>query len=157
MIYVLLKALHILALTLFFGAGLGSVTLKLWADRSGDIDQIVFASHAIVRADWLFTIPSAILLPATGLGMVWYAGYPLNERWILGGLVLYATAGLTWLPAWRLQFKMEAAARAAQRDGTPLPPEYHRWTRTWALLGVPSFFSVLTAVLLMVGKGVVTG
>ena len=52
---------------------------------------------------------------------------------------------------------MEAAAEAALRDGTDLPESYRRWTKVWALLGVPSFFSVVTATVIMVGKGVVSG
>ena len=45
MAYVVLKTLHVLSVTLFFGAGLASVLVKLHADRSGDPRVIAFAQH----------------------------------------------------------------------------------------------------------------
>lgn len=154
MTYVVLKLLHIVAVTMFFGAGLCSVFVKLHADRTGDPHAIAFAHRVVVAADWVFTIPSGVALPLTGLGMMYVAGYPLSTPWIAWGFVLYVVAGLTWLPAWRLQFKMRDAAVEAARAGTPLPAAYHRWTRTWALLGVPSFFAAVGAMWMMVSKGV---
>jgi uncharacterized membrane protein len=153
MMYALLKLAHIVSVTLFFGAGIASVVLKLRADRAGDVRDIAFALRHVVVADWLFTIPSGVLLPLTGAGMVMVAGYPWSTPWIMYGFALYVVAGLCWLPAWRLQFRMRDAAEAAVRGNTPLPPEYHRWTRIWAALGVPSFFASVGAMWMMVGKG----
>lgn len=154
MTYALLKTAHILAVTLFFGAGLASVVLKLQADRQGDVRDIVFAHRAVVFADWVFTIPSGVLLPATGLGMVWVAGFPLSTPWIFWGIVGYVVAGVSWLPAWWLQFRMLETAERCAKEGAPLPPEYRRWTRIWAALGVPAFLASIGTVWLMVGKGV---
>ncbi len=153
MTYLVLKTLHIVAVTLFFGAGLASVVLKLHADRSGDVRDIAFALRAVVFADWVFTVPSGVLLPATGLGMVWAANYPLDTPWILGGLALYVVAGVSWIPAWLLQFKMRDTAERCAREGAALPPEYRRWTRVWAALGFPAFVASVGAMWLMVGKG----
>lgn len=154
MTYALLKLLHIVAVTLFFGAGLASVFVKLQADRTGDPQALAFAHRVVVAGDWVFTIPAGVLLPATGLGMVWVAGYPLTTPWILWGIVLYVVAGLTWLPAWRLQFRMRDAAVEAARTGQPLPAAYHRWSRTWAALGIPAFLASVAAMWMMVGKGI---
>ncbi len=153
MTYIALKVLHIVAVTLFFGAGLASVVLKLQADRSGDLRNVVFAHRAVVFADWVFTIPSGVLLPLTGAGMVWLFKWPWTSGWVATGIVLYVVAGVTWLPAWFLQFKMLRVAEAALRDGAPLPPEYHRWTRIWAALGFPAFLASVGAMWMMVGKG----
>lgn len=151
--YLLLKTVHIVAVTLFFGAGLASVVLKLQADRRGDVRDIAFAHRAVVFADWVFTIPSGVLLPVTGLTMVWLGGHSLTTPWLLWGLVAYVVAGVSWVPAWLLQFKMAAVAERCAADGTPLPPEYHRWTRIWAALGFPAFLASMGAMWLMVGKG----
>ncbi len=157
MTYLVLKTLHILSVTLFFGAGLGSVFVKLHADRTGDAHAIAFAHRTVVLADWLFTIPSGVLLPLTGFWMVWLVGYDWQHGWIAMGLGLYVIAGLSWLPAWRLQFLMRDAAVESARAGTPLPAAYTTWTRVWALLGIPSFLATVTAVFVMVAKGFVTG
>lgn len=153
MAYLVLKTLHILSVTFFFGAGLGSVLVKLHADRSGDPHAIAFALRTVVLADWLLTIPSGIVLPLTGFGMVWLVGYDWNHGWIAAGIGLYLVAGLTWLPAWRLQFRMRDAAATALRTGAPLPADYARWTRIWALLGVPAFLATVSAIFVMVAKG----
>lgn len=153
MTYALLKLVHIVAVTLFFGAGLASVLLKVHADRSGDVRDIAFAHRAVVFADWVFTLPSGVLLPATGLGMVWVAGYPLQTPWILGGLLLYAVAGLSWIPAWLLQFRMRDTAVRCAATGQPLPETYRRQSRVWAALGIPAFLASIGAMWLMVGKG----
>lgn len=153
----MLKTVHVLSVTLFFGAGLGSVLLKLAADRSKEPRVVAFAHRTVVLADWVFTIPSAVLLPTTGAAMVAIAGLEWRAGWVAWGLVLYAIAGCCWLPAWRLQFRMAAAADAWARDGTPLPPQFQRWTRTWALLGIPAFLAVVGAVYVMVAKGFAVG
>ncbi|MFZ5478606.1 MAG: DUF2269 family protein [Myxococcota bacterium] len=157
MLYAALKTAHVLAVTLFFGAGLASVLLKLHADRSGDPRAIAFAHRAVVLADWVFTIPSGILLPLTGYWMVAIAGYDWRSGWVGWGLVLYVVAGVSWLPAWGLQFRMRDAAERAARTGEPLPAEYHRWTRIWALLGIPAFVAAVGAVWVMVAKGLAVG
>lgn len=153
MLYVALKTVHVLAVTLFFGAGLASVLVKLHADRSGDVRVIAFAHRTVVLADWVFTIPSGLLLPLTGYAMVWTTGMEWRSGWVAVGAGLYAVAGLCWVPAWILQFRMRDAAEAAARDGGPLPPAFARWSRTWAALGAPAFVAAVTAVYVMVAKG----
>lgn len=157
MIYVLLKVAHILSATLFLGAGLASVFYKLAADHSGQPQAIAFVLQGVIRADWIFTIPSGVLLPLTGLGMAHTAGLPLSTPWITAGIVLYTVAGISWLPAFFLQYRMASLAKIAADTGQPLPPAYHRATRIWAMLGVPAFFAAVAAILIMTGKGMVLG
>ena len=157
MAYVVLKTLHVLSVTLFFGAGLASVLVKLHADRSGDPRVIAFALRSVVFADWVLTIPSGVMLPLTGFGMVWIAGHDWRSGWLAVGTVLYVVAGVSWLPAWRLQFRMRNAADQAVRAGAPLTSDYARWTRIWALLGVPAFIATVGAIWVMVAKGLAVG
>ena len=155
MLYVLLKVAHVLSATLFLGAGLASVFYKLAADRSGQPQAIAFVMRGVIRADWLFTIPSGVLLPLTGLGMAHMAGMPLSTPWITAGIALYTVAGISWLPAFFLQYRMARYAQEAADSGQPLPPGYHRDTRIWALLGVPAFFAAVGAIFIMTGKGMI--
>ena len=154
MIYAWLKAVHVIAATFFFGAGLALALTKWRADRTGDLRVMAFAMRHIVWADWLFTLPSGLVLPITGIWMASLVGLPWTSGWVGLGILLYAIAGLTWLPAAFLQLRMRAMVEAALRTGAPLDPVYARYSRTWALLGVPAFLAAVFTVFLMVMKRV---
>lgn len=156
MLYLALKALHVLGAAAFLGTGAGSAWFKFRAWRSGDVAAIAWVDAEVVRADWVFTVPAGLLMPVTGFAMTMLSGVPLSTPWVLGGFLGYALAGVCWLPAAYLQLEMKALSAKAKAEGTPLPPAWHSAQRTWALLGLPSFLSTLVVVWLMVTKGLVT-
>ena len=84
--YLALKWLHILSATLMFGTGLGSAFYKWTTDRSGDVRAIAVVMQRVVLADWLFTTPTVILQPITGLWMAHVAGWPITHGWIAWAL-----------------------------------------------------------------------
>ncbi len=151
-LFILLKVLHIISMSLFLGAGFASAVMKLRADRTKDARVISFVLDHIVWADWVFTIPSGVLLPVTGLWMASVWSLPLTTPWVAAGITLYAIAGVTWLPAAVLQIRMRKAAHAAAQVEGPLPPDYWRWTRTWFLLAIPSFAAALFTTYIMTSK-----
>ena len=67
MSYELLLFLHIASLILLLGVGGGSAFYKFMSDKSGNLEVIVHTNKMVVLADWLFTTPSAILQPITGV------------------------------------------------------------------------------------------
>ena len=150
--YLVLKVIHILSAIVMVGVGLGSVFYKYRADQGGDIKTIVFANRNVVLADWLFTAPSVIIQPLTGLWMVRIAGYQMTQTWIVLGIVFYITAGLCWLPAVYFQLRMRDLAIDAFASKTSLPPDYARMFRIWCSLGVGGFLSVLIVISAMVFK-----
>jgi uncharacterized membrane protein len=152
MTYTALKTLHILSLVLLFGTGLGSAFYKWMADRSGNVAHIAVTNRHVVLADWLFTTPTVIFQPLSGLWLVWMLDLPLSTPWIAASLGLYALAGLCWLPVVWLQIRMRQLAATAQAQGAPLPPGYWRLARCWFWLGVPAFVSMVLVVALMVFK-----
>ncbi len=152
MLYLTLKTIHIIAATLFFGTGLGSAFFKIRADMEGDVRNIVFAQNNIVLADWLFTVPSGLLLPMTGIWMATITSTPLTQGWVGWGILLYSFAGICWVPAAVLQIKMHKAAIHAEQTKEKLPPAYYRWSRIWFLLGVPAFGASILAIYIMVAK-----
>lgn len=152
MLYLSLKWLHILSATILVGVGFGTAFYKWMIDRSGDVRVIAYASRLVVLADWLFTTPAIILQPLTGLWMLHLAGYSLSSPWIAWTLLLYALAGVCWLPVVWLQYRMRALALAALATEQALPASYWRYTRTWFWLGIPAFAAMLAIYALMVFK-----
>lgn len=152
MIYLWLKVIHILSAVVMIGVGSGSVFYKFRADQGGDLKEIAFANKNVVLADWIFTAPSVLIQPLTGILMARIAGYPLSRTWILLGIIFYITAGLCWAPAVYLQIRMRDLSIQALASGKPLPQLYRRLFKSWLWLGVGGFSSVLIVVYVMVFK-----
>lgn len=152
MTYLILKYLHILSMVLLFGTGLGSAFYKWMADRSGNVAHIAVTNRHVVLADWLFTTPTVIFQPISGLWMVYLLGLPLSTPWIASSLSLYVLAGVCWLPVVWLQIRMRNLADAAVISQTALPAQYWRYARLWFWLGVPAFIAMVLVVLMMVFK-----
>lgn len=154
MTYTLLKTFHVLSMVLLFGTGLGSAFYKWMADRSGNLAHIAVTNRHVVLADWIFTTPTVILQPVSGLWMVFLLGVPLMTPWVVASLTLFLLAGACWLPVVWLQIRMQKIAEEAVACGTPLPALYWRMTRWWFWLGVPAFTAMVLVVALMVFKHV---
>ncbi len=152
MSYLLLKYLHILSMVLLFGTGLGSAFYKWMADRSGNVAHIAVTNRHVVLADWIFTTPTVIFQPISGLWMVHLLGLPLTTPWIAISLSLYVVAGVCWLPVVWLQIRMRTLADIAVKTQAALPTLYWRYARIWFGLGVPAFIAMLAVVFLMVFK-----
>lgn len=151
-LYLTLKWLHILSSVVLVGTGLGSAYYMFFANRSRDLAAQAVVARLVVQADWWFTTPTVLLQPATGLAMVHLAGFPLSTPWIAASLVLYAVAGLCWLPVVWLQIRMRALAQQAVEADTPLPDLYWRYARWWEWLGYPAFAAMVVVFYLMAAK-----
>lgn len=152
MTYTILKTLHILSMVLLFGTGLGIAFYKWMADRSGNVVHIAATNRHVVLADWIFTTPTVIFQPLSGLWMAHLLDLPLSTPWIAASLGLFALAGACWLPVVWLQIRMQHVAADAVARGTPLPDIYWRMAHRWFWLGVPAFTSMVLVVALMVFK-----
>lgn len=154
MTYLTLKTLHLLSMVLLFGTGLGSAFYKWMADRSGNVAHIAVTNRHVVLADWLFTTPTVIFQPISGLWMVYLLDLPLSTPWIAASLALFFLAGACWLPVVWLQIRMQRISEKAAAENAPLPPLYWRMTRWWFWLGVPAFTAMVLVVALMVFKNI---
>jgi uncharacterized membrane protein len=150
--YLAIKYLHILSATLLFGTGLGSAFYKWRADNSGDLAAIVATNKNVVLADWLFTTPTVVIQPITGLLLVHLQGYSLREPWLWLSIALFLIAGACWLIVVYLQIKMRNSSSLALNTLTELPVSYKRQAKIWLWLGIPAFACILLVYALMVGK-----
>ena len=101
--------------------------------------MIAAIGRSVVLADWLFTAPSVIVQPATGLSMALMVGWPIASGWLGLSIILYILVGACWLPVVWLQIQMRRLARASLETGEPLPKLYFKYLRIWFLLGWPAF------------------
>jgi len=152
MIYLLLKYLHVLGAIVILGTGLGIAFFMLQAHRSGDLGHIFRTAKTVMLADFIFTATAVAVQPITGFLLAQQTGLPLFEGWMAASLVLYAVAGLFWLPVVSMQMRMRDLAGVALEKGEPLPAEYHRLFRLWFLFGFPGFGSVAAILWLMIAK-----
>ncbi|MBY4892999.1 DUF2269 domain-containing protein [Rhodobacteraceae bacterium N5(2021)] len=150
--YLLAKWLHILSSTVLFGTGIGTAFQMVWAMRRADPHQVHGVASGLVIADWLFTTPAGLIQPATGLWLVWLAGWSLTEPWLLLTYGLYALAFVCWAPVVHLQIRIRDLAAQTACRGTALPPEAHRAFRIWFALGWPAFIALTVIFWLMVTK-----
>ena len=150
--YPTVKFVHVLSSTLLFGTGLGSAFYMFFTNRSGDVRAIAIVSRRVVWADWLFTTPTAIIQPVTGVYLTHLAGMPLTLAWIAWSIALFALAAACWLPVVWIQVQMARIAEKAVHEGTALPPLFWKYHAIWAALGVPAFTAFVIIFYLMVVK-----
>ena len=153
-IFLLLKWLHVLSSTLLFGTGLGTAFHMWMAHRRGEPGTIAVVARNVILADWLFTVPSGIVQPISGIALVLYGGYALLDVWLAASYVLLLLALCCWLPVMVLQYRIAHLARAAADAGGALPPAYHRAIRAWFWLGWPAFLALIGVFGLMILKPV---
>ena len=151
-VYFFVKYLHVIGAIVILGTGAGIAFFMLMAHRSGDAAFIARTAATVVIADMLFTLAAVILQPVTGGLLMMLSSTSFAERWLSASLVLYAVAGLFWLPVIFMQIEMRDLASAAAVSGQPLPPRYFALFRRWFWFGIPGFGSVMIILWLMIAK-----
>lgn len=152
MTYELVKWLHILSSTVLFGTGIGTAFHLFVTWRRGSAEAFATAARHTVLADWLFTLPSGIFQPLSGLWLADLLGYDLLEGWLVVTYALYVLALACWLPVVAIQIRVARLATAAVAAGQDIPASAHRLMRTWFALGWPAFAALTAVFWLMVSK-----
>jgi uncharacterized membrane protein len=153
MLYLTLKAVHVISVVLFLGNIITGVFWKLHADRSGDLRVREQAILGLIRSDSLFTVPGVLLIIATGVSLALIANLPmLRTFWIGWSLALFGISGLAFaLKVGPLQKKLLANTHAGLA-GSWNEAEYHALSKSWGLWGTIATAAPLAAVFLMVIK-----
>jgi uncharacterized membrane protein len=153
MLYLFLKALHVVSVVLFLGNIITGVFWKWHADKTGDLRARAQALDGIIRSDTWFTVPGVFLIIATGVALALIAHFPLLRTfWIGWSLVLFGISGLAFgLKVGPLQKKLLANTQAGL-TGTWNEAEYHALSRSWGFWGWIATGAPLIAVFLMVMK-----
>jgi uncharacterized membrane protein len=151
-LYFVLKFAHVVGAAVLLGTGAGIAFFMLLAHLDGKPTVVAGVARIVVAADFLFTATAVIAQPITGTLLAWTVGYSLHEGWIAWSLALYVLTGAFWLPVVWMQMRMRDLAAAAVRDGTALPPAYHRLFWLWFSFGFPAFGAVLAIFWLMIAR-----
>lgn len=149
--YVTLKFVHIITATFLFGTGMGTAFFMLMAYLNGKPATLKQVTGYVVLADWIFTAPSVILQPITGVALMWLLHYPFHSLWFALVIGLYLLTGCCWIPVVVIQYHLRNQA-ASLHETEPLPPRFHYLMKWWIALGIPAFIAVLTIFWLMTSK-----
>ena len=150
--YLTLKWIHIVSSTFLFGTGVGSAFYKFLADRSGNVQNIAQTNRHVVWADWIFTTPSFVIQPLSGLMLLHVLGMPLTTPWVITSIALYVVTGICWLPVVFLQIRMRDVSAAADANSRALPIHYWHLAQRWFWLGWIAFVAMVAIFYLMVHK-----
>ena len=151
--YLVMKAIHLLAVVLFLGnIGIGTFW-KFYGDRSGDPRIIAHTMSGIIRADRWFTVPGVILLVVFGFGAAGSGHVSLGSPWIVWSIVLIVVSGLAFvIRIGPLQKRMLAVAREGSGATDFDSAAYARLSKSWAIWGSVALLAPVIAVVLMVLK-----
>jgi uncharacterized membrane protein len=144
--------LHIISATIVFGTGIGTANFMFFGHRSGIPQERAFAARMTVKADFLFTLPSAVIQPVSGAWLVWQTAIPWYDEWLLFTYALYVLSGACWVPVVVIQMRMKTMLEAQLRGERFNEASYNRLFRLWFILGWPAFSSVIVIFWLMVTK-----
>jgi uncharacterized membrane protein len=153
MLYLALKALHVVSVVLFLGNIITGAFWKLHADRSGELRVREQAILGLIRSDSLFTVPGVLLIIATGVVLALIAHLPLLRTfWIGWSLALFGISGLAFaFKVGPLQKKLLINTRAGLA-GSWNEGEYDALSKSWGVWGTIATAAPLVALFLMVMK-----
>ncbi|WP_439407600.1 DUF2269 family protein [Bradyrhizobium sp. DASA03076] len=152
MLYFLVKYLHVIGAIIILGTGTGIAFFMLMAHRTDNAEFIARTASVVVIADAIFTLSAVMLQPVTGGLLMMLSSTSIMERWILASLVLYAVAGLFWIPVVFMQIEMRDLARKAAEQKAALPERYFVLFRRWFAFGFPGFGATMVILWLMIAK-----
>ncbi len=152
--YFIIKTLHIISSTILFGTGVGIAFFMFRSHFTNDLHEKLYAARGTVIADYIFTFPAVIAQLVTGAWLVWQSGYDWLDLWLVSTYLIYAIAGLCWLPVVWIQIQLKNMLIRSVEEKMELPDRYHRLFRIWFILGWPAFIGLVVVFFLMVIKPV---
>ena len=148
--------LHIAGAVVFLGNIIVTGVWMLLAERTRSIPVIHFSAKAVIRADFLFTLPGVLLLVMNGLVMVvarwggWDAFHQVS--WITIALALFIASGVIWLGVLiPVQHRMAVFSDPSDYPDAP-PSQFFSAIHRWYFWGGLAIALPLCSLYLMVHK-----
>ena len=146
--------MHIAGAVIFLGNIIVTGAWMLMAERTRSPGVIHFSAKAVIRADFLFTLPGVLLVLLNGLFMAsaGWGGVFHDVSWISVALALFTMSGIIWVGALlRLQHRM-AVLSARPGDADSLSPQFYSALYKWYFWGIIAILLPLGSLYLMVAK-----
>lgn len=148
----MVKNIHIVSAIIFMGNILISAYWMYMARRKDEVKVLQFAVEIINLADFIFTIPSIILLFISGLLLTNSFGGIFGASWVVVSLVLLAASGMVWLLfLLRYQFSMVKIAKS-QKDSAQIKEEIKIILNKWFFWGIIALITPIFVLVLMLIK-----
>jgi uncharacterized membrane protein len=150
----IIKTVHILGVVLFIGNIIVSGFWKAFADRTGEVGIIRYATRLVILTDIVFTVGGIVLLAGAGHMMAPAYGGVMEAGWIRWSYLLLAGSGLIWLLI--LLPAQLAQARLLQplAPDAAIPARYRTLAARWTAAGIVATLLPLPAIYLMTAKPV---
>lgn len=152
--YLWMKLLHIVAVVMFLGNITTGVFWHRHAARTRNPRLLAHTMDGVIRSDRLFTMPSIMVIIATGVIAAIQGGLPLlRTGWIAWSLALFAVSGLLFMfRVAPLQRQLRTLAESGAASGSFDYDAYHRVALRWELWGAGATLTPILAFALMVLK-----
>ncbi len=148
--------MHIAGAVVFLGNIIVTGVWMLLAERTRSIPVIHFSAKAVIRANFLFTLPGVLLLVINGVVMVvarwggWDAFHQIS--WVTIALELFIASGVIWVGALLPAQHRMAVFSAPSAYPEALPAQFFSAIRRWYFWGVLAILLPVASLYLMVHK-----
>ena len=131
-----LVLLHVLGAVIFLGNIIVSAMWMARARRTRDLQVLHFAAGAVIRADWMFTLPGILLILVPGLLIVGPWGGIPGASWAEVSLALFILSGIMWVALLvPCQRKMRQLTTEAVEMKTALSEHFYKVAGRWFMWG----------------------
>lgn len=146
----LLRALFVLATTVFVGNIILLLVWKLGAERTREPRILLFANQTIMLTDKFFLGLSAMLVAISGNLLAYLTGVSSwTSPTLTVSMIFFILSGVVWflflVPTQKAQLKICTESGATQE----LPERYFQLTERWMSWGYVATFLVVSALLLV--------
>jgi len=134
--YQLLKAIHLLGVTIFLGNIIVTAVWKVLADQTKSPAIVAYAQRLVTITDFIFTGLGAALIIISGRMMSATFGEIADVLWLSWGWWLFIASGLIWLLILiPIQIKQAKLAKVFSTQET-IPENYWVLSNYWAVFGM---------------------
>lgn len=149
--YMVLKTIHITAVTLLFASIVITTRRKFVADRTRNPAIIAASQRQAVGTDFMLTTPGVVITTMAGYCMaIAFMTNSWELSWLANGQRTFCGALLIWT-AILMPSQLIQSAIANKANGS-MPNSYWFWRRIWAWSGAVAVALLLTTVYFMTFK-----
>ena len=151
-IYLLLKSIHLLGVTIFLGNIIITAVWKVLADRTRSPAIVAYAQRLVTITDFAFTAIGVLLILVSGRMMASRFGEIGDILWLSWGWWLFIASGVIWvLILIPVQIKQTKLAKDFSKKSW-IPENYWTLSNYWAVFGIIATILPLANLYFMVFK-----